>query len=153
GNMALNIKDVSITTREAAVEFIDLSEKPAKAKIVRQGFDVPQVALDVKKVDQFIGDLTQIPTKDLPRVGSQAIPSGTKVAKGTVVDLVLAPRSKTPFNIFQNFHADLAGKNLDSIDGLFTDVNARKTLLNYEFSGDIPTAEKNQLQTALQNAG
>jgi len=81
--MAVNIKNV-VTKPAASVEFVDLSEQPAKAKIVRQGYDVPAVKLDLKKVDQFVGDLAQIPTSQLPRVVSQAIPPGTKVTAGTV---------------------------------------------------------------------
>jgi len=79
----------STTKSATGIEFVDLSDKPAKAKIVRQGFDVPEAKLDTKKVDQFLGDLTQISTKEAPRVVSQAIAPGTKVTAGTVVDLVM----------------------------------------------------------------
>jgi hypothetical protein len=150
--MAINIKNVAAQTAQN-VEFVDLSQTSAKAKIVRQGFDVPDVKLDPKKVDQFVGDLTQVPPKDLPRVISQAVPAGTKVAAGTVVDLVLAPRSKIPFNVFDGVHMDLAAKNLDAIDGLFADPAAKKTLLTYAAPEDVPEAEKAQLKTALQAVG
>jgi hypothetical protein len=135
------------------VEFVDLSEQPAKAKIVRQGYDVPQPKIDLKKAEQFIGDLVQIPVPSLPRVVVQGIAPGTKVAAGTVVDLVLAPRSKIPFAIFDNPHADLVGKNLDAIDVLVADPATRKTLLSYQAGADVPQVEKDALTQKLGAAG
>jgi len=149
--MAVTIKNVSRLA--AGVEFVDLSEQPAKAKIVREGYDVPAVKLDLKKVDQFVGDLTQIPTKELPRVVSQAIPPGTKVTAGTVVDVVLAPRTKIPFSVFDAVHLDLATKTLDAIDPLFANAAAKKTLLTYSAASEVPEPEKAQLKTALQAVG
>jgi hypothetical protein len=148
--VALNIKNVPAAQ---AVEFVDLSAKPAKAKIVRQGFDVPAVQLDTKKVDQFVGDLTQILPKDLPRVVSQAVPAGTKVVAGTVVDLVLAPRTKIPFDVFTGVHMDLAAKTLDFIDPLFQNAAAKKTLQTYDAADAVPQVEKDALKTALQAVG
>jgi hypothetical protein len=137
----------------AATQFVDLSEQAAKAKIVRQGYDVPAVKFDAKKVDQFIGDLTQVPTQQLPRVVSQAVPPGTKVAAGTVIDLVLAPLTKIPFSVFEGVHLDLATKNLDAIAPLVADTAAKKTLLTYEAADQVPAAEKTHLQAAFLTVG
>jgi hypothetical protein len=150
--MPVTIKNV-VTKQAASVEFVDLSDRPAKAKIVRQGYDVPEVKLDLKKVDQFVGDLTQVSTKELPRVVSQAIPPGTKVTVGTVVDLVLAPRTKIPFSVFDAVHLDLATKTLDAIDPLFADAAAKKTLLTYAAADDVPESEKTHLKSALLAVG
>jgi hypothetical protein len=141
------------TIPAANLEFVDLSAQPAKAQIVRQGFDVPVVAVDQKKVDQFLGDLSQLPVLLLPRVVSQSIVSGTKVTKGTVVDLVLAPRNKIPFNIFDGVHISLQNKTLDALDPLFADAAAKKTLLTYTSAADIPAADKTHLTQAMQEAG
>jgi len=143
----------STTKSATGIEFVDLSDKPAKAKIVRQGFDVPEAKLDTKKVDQFLGDLTQISTKEAPRVVSQAIAPGTKVTAGTVVDLVMAARTKIPFEIFDSVHADLATKTLDWIDPVFADQAAKKTLLTYATPEEVPAAEKTALTTALGKVG
>jgi hypothetical protein len=151
--MSAFFKTSPLIQKQQAVEFVDLSEAPAKAKIVREGYDVPPVKLDLKKVDQFIGDLAQIPPKELPRVVSQAIPPGTKVSAGTVVDLVLAPRTKIPFNIFEGVHLDLAAKTLDVVDPLFADPASKKTLLTYTNANDVPQAEKDQLKTKFASVG
>jgi len=151
--MSFNINPRSLARASAAIEFVDLSEEPARTKIVRSGFEVPSVKLDTKKVDQFVGDLAQIPTRDLPRVISQAIPPGTKVSAGTVVDLVLAPRTRIPFDVFDGVHADLATRTLDVIDPLFANAAVKKTLLTYTSADDIPASEKAQLQTAFAGVG
>ena len=143
----------SVSKAASNVEFVDLSEAPAKARIVRQGYDVPAVKVDARRVDQFVGDLAQIPTRDLPRVVSQSIPGGTKVAAGTSVDLVLAPRTTIPFDIFEAVHADLSNKTLDAIDAVYADAAARKTLLTYETAAEVPASEKTHLVATLQEAG
>src|SRR5262245_3089071 len=92
---------------------VDLSPEPAKAKVVREGYQVPAVALDTKKSDFFLENLKQIPPQQEPRVVSQTIPPGTKVLPGTAVDLVLAPTSTIPFDIFELPHKSLVGKNVN----------------------------------------
>jgi len=150
--MVVSAKNVP-AQQAASIEFVDLSPQPAKAKIVRQGFDVPQPKIDAKKAEQLIGVLGQVSAQDLPRVVVQGIPAGTKVAAGTVVDLTLAPRSKIPFNIFENVHQDVIGKNLDQIDAVVTDAASRKTLLSYESGADVPQVEKDALTLKLAAAG
>jgi hypothetical protein len=86
-------------------------------------------------------------------VVSQAIPPGTKVTAGTVVDLVLAPRTKIPFNVFDGVHLDLATKTLDAIDPLFANAAAKKTLQTYQLAEDVPAAEKTALTTAMASVG
>src|SRR5262249_1179222 len=97
------------------IQVVDLSGEPARAQIVRQGFGVPAVAVDPRRVDQVIGGLTQVPAIDLPRVLSQSVAPGTRVPVGTAVDMVLASRRRIPFNVFNNAHVDLANRNLDAI--------------------------------------
>jgi hypothetical protein len=149
--MAPSIKASAL--KVGGVEFVDLSGEPTKAKIVRQGFDVPAVRINDKLLEQFVGDLTQIPTKELPRVVSQAIAAGTKVAAGTVVDLVLAPRTKIPFEVLERPHKDLKGKMFDAIDALYADNVAKKTLLSYAAADQVPQAEKAALTQAFQKVG
>jgi len=135
------------------IQVVDLSGQPARAQIVRQGYDVPAVAIDQRRVDQIVGGLTQVPAVDLPRVLSQSVAAGTKVPVGTAVDLVLASRHRIPFNVFGNAHVDLANRNLDAIDPLLNDAAARNTLLTYSSANQVPAADRTRLITALQNVG
>jgi hypothetical protein len=144
----LNIKPTS-----AAVEFIDLSQKAAKPKIVREGFDVPQVALDKQKVLQIIGALPSTPIADVPRVLVQSIEAGVLVAKGAVVDLTLAPKKKIPFDVFTGLHLDLSAKTLDQIDPLLANATVKKSLLSNETVTTLPAAEAEQLKRAFTESG
>jgi hypothetical protein len=151
--VVFDIRNIAAARASASEKIVDLSEEPAKAKVLRQGFDVPQAKIDAKKIDQFIGELPDIPTRELPKVVTQSVAPRTKVPVGTVVDIILAPRNKIPFDVFEGIHLDLVNKNLDAIDPLFANAVAKKTLLTYTSADDVPAAEKTQLQTAFQAVG
>jgi hypothetical protein len=134
----------------SGIQFVDLSGEPAKAQIVRQGYDVPAVAIDPRRVDQVVGQLTQVLPINLPRVLGQSIPAGTKVPVGTVVDIVLAARNKIPFSVFANAHADLTNRTLDAIDSVFSDSTAKQTLLTYSSADQVPADARDHLVTLFQ---
>jgi hypothetical protein len=133
---------------------IDLTEKTAKAKVVREGYQVPPAALDKNKA-QFEFDNYEItPSKALPRVVAQSVPAGTRVTGGTVVDLVLVPRSGVRFDIFEGVHSDFKGKNVEFMtEGMLEDSKARQIFLSYENAGDVPAADKSFLQSQFIERG
>jgi len=133
---------------------VDLTEKSAKAKVVREGYQVPPAALDKNKA-QFEFDNYEItPPKTLPRVVSQSVPAGTKVSSGTVVDLVLVPRSGVRFDIFEGVHADFKGKSVEFMtEGMLEDSKTRQILLTHENAADIPAADKTFLQGLFNDSG
>lgn len=125
---------------------IDLSPQPAQAKVVREGFAVPTVSLDVAKANFFIDNLQQIDLRQEPRVVSQTVPAGTKVLPGTAVDLVLARTVDIPISIFQTPHRDLKNLTLNALtEGLLQDSATRQTLLSFSNPGDVTAAAKTQL--------
>jgi hypothetical protein len=134
-------------------QFIDVSPKPAQAKVVREGFQVPSVALDVQKASFLVDQLVTVTPADLPRVIAQSVAKGTKVAAGTVVDLVLAPKSSVPFDIFAATHADLKGKALSVADPVVNNADVRQILLTYDNPADVPTADQQTLTTAFAGVG
>jgi hypothetical protein len=137
----------SIKSEEKTL-FIDLSEKAAKAKVVREGYQVPAATFDKSKAAFQFDQFVEIAPKSLPRVVSQSVPAGTKVTKGTVVDLVLVPRSSVPFDIFDGVHSDLKGKSVEYLtENMLTDAKARQIVLTYENADDVPPADKTYLQT------
>jgi hypothetical protein len=140
------------STQAAQTVVIDLSPQPAQAKVVREGFQVPAVALDAAKAGFFIDNLAQIDVRQEPRVVSQSVPPGTKVLPGTAVDLVLARTSDIPINIFQDPHRALQGQTLNALtDGILQDNTVRQTLLSFATAADVPAAAKTAL-TAQFNA-
>lgn len=132
---------------------VEVADKPAVAKVVREGFQVPPVALNVQAAEFFLGNLQPLQPRQTPRVVSQSIKSGTKVTAGTVVDLILAPPSDIPFSIFDNVHKDLRTRSVSTlVDGMLQDPGVRQTLLKYDKAQDVPAAERTSLTTQFQNA-
>ena len=165
--MALNIKATSAqqtaqsaqalvrpSTQAAQTVVIDLSPQPAQAKVVREGFQVPSVALDVAKAGFFIDNLAQIDVRQEPRVVSQSVPAGTKLLPGAAVDLVLALTRDIPIDIFAQPHRALKGQALSVLtDGILQDNTVRQTLLSYATPAEVPAADKAQLVAQFNQQG
>ena len=165
--MALNIKTtastlaantttglVRQTTQVAAPVVIDLSPQPAQAKVVREGFAVPAVALNPAKASFFIDNLAQIDLRQEPRVVSQSVPAGTKLLPGQAVDLVLAFTRDIPIGIFDQPHRDLKDRALNVLtDGLLQDTTVRQTMLKYTTPAEVPTADKTALVAQFAQQG
>lgn len=143
-----------LTKTSKELLFVDLSEKPAQAKIVREGYQVPTPKVDATKAGFVLDNLEILAPKVLPRVISQSIPAGTKITKGTVVDLVLVPKSSIPFAMFEEVHADLATRTVDALtDSLLENSRARQILLDHENPTDIPAVDKEFLTAELVRNG
>jgi hypothetical protein len=144
------INTVALKNTERIVEVAD---KPAIAKVVREGFQVPAVTLNPQAAEFFLGNLQPIQPRQTPRVVSQSIRPGTKVTAGTVVDLILAPPSDIPFRIFDNVHRDLRERSVATlVDGMLQDQTTRQTLLKYDKAQDVPAAERTALTQQFQAA-
>lgn len=143
-------KSALLKTKEVLVE---VDDKPAVAKVVREGFQVPAVQINQQATDFFLGGLVPLQPRQTPRVVSQSIKAGTKVNAGTVVDLILAPPTAIPFTIFDNVHKDLRTRNVAALtDGILQDAATRQTLLKYEKASDVPAAEKTALTVQFASA-
>jgi hypothetical protein len=141
------------TPLKATTQFIDISDKPTKAKVVREGFEVPTVVLDEKKTTFVLDNLPTVLPRFSPRVVSQSIPPGTKVTPGTVVDLILAPKDAIPFEIFDNVHADLKTRALSHVDDVVENVAVREVLLRRDTASEVTAEEKQLLVTEFQKKG
>lgn len=148
-NFLIN-KAALIRAKEVLVE---VDDKPAVAKVVRDGFQVPAVQINQQATEFFLGGLVALQPRQTPRVVSQSIKAGTKVNAGTVVDLILAPPTAIPFTIFDNVHRDLRNRNVAALtDGILQDAATRQTLLKYEKAADVPAAEKTALTAQFRGA-
>lgn len=142
------------TAQVATPVLINLSPQPALAKVVREGFQVPAVALNPAKANFFIDNLALIDVRQEPRVVSQSVPAGTKVLPGQAVDLVLALTRDIPINIFELPHRDLKDKALNVLtDGLLQDTTVRQTLLKYATPAEVPGNEKTALVAQFAQQG
>ena len=133
---------------------VDLSPEPVKAKVVREGYQVPAVALDSAKAAFFIDTLTPIGIQAEPRVVVQSVAAGTKVLPGTSIDLVLARSGDIPINILDKPHRDFANKTVADLNNtLLADNAARQIVLKYDTPDLVPAAEKASLTAELAKNG
>lgn len=157
--MALRTTGISKTTAgsRAAIEsggnvFIDVSAKTASSDIVREGYRVPAAKVDQARADFFVGELVQVTKQDEPRIVSQSVAAGTAVPSGTVVNLVLTPRSNVPLSIFDDVHVGLQQRTVDDLlNGALVDATVRENVLKYETAAEVPQDVRGRLVTVFQN--
>lgn len=147
--MAFQVQRSVLT--DSNVLLVDVSQKASIANIVREGYQVPTPVVDETKRDFILANLPQIQPQQAPRVVGQSIKPGTKVTPGTVVDLILAPKTAIPFDIFTNVHADFKTKTLDFADPVLNDPNTRQILLTYDTADQVPDAQKAVVTQELAN--
>lgn len=131
--------------------FVELDQKPAKANVVREGFRVPSVIPDGKRLDEVLGGFAIQPPKESPRVVGQNIAAGTKVGKGTEVDLVLAPREDVPMKVFDDIHVAVAEQSVFEVFDLIKEDRAFQTLvLKYENADEVDDTDKVALSNLME---
>lgn len=133
----------------SGTRFIDISDKPIRTNIVREGFQVPAAIVDEAQITSVLERLPPIGRIEASRVVVQSVPAGTRVTAGTVVNVVLAPKSSVPTGIFVGAHADLRGMVISQVTDAFVDANLLHTILTYDTPSAAPEAERN---AALQDA-
>jgi hypothetical protein len=149
--MATVPRDFTATATSAAgLKVIDVSDKPLKSNVVRQGKQVPAVALDQKIVDTFVTpDVIVTPTL-APRVVSQSIAPGIKVAKGASVDIVLAPRHTIPIDVIVGIHEGFRGRSVGVVvDNILTQPEVVGAVLDFETAADVPAPQRAAIEAAL----
>jgi hypothetical protein len=132
------------------VRFVDISEKPKQANIIRAGKQVPYLALDKSRLADFInvGDL--VTPSAAARVVSQSVEPGTKVPRGTVVNLVLAARSVVPVELIPGAHRGFAERTMDDlVVNFLTDRAVSDVVLNFEQPEDVPEAQRQAMEAQL----
>lgn len=131
--------------------FVNLDEKPAQAKVVRDGFQVPPVTADITRVDEFLSGLEILRPTEAPRVVAQSIAPGTKVGPGTGIDLVLAPRQDVPLKLFDDIHVAVRESNIEEV---LTKVEADRTLkelvLKYDDADEVPAEDRQAMATRMK---
>jgi hypothetical protein len=133
--------------------FVTLDEKPATAKVVRDGFQVPSVKANVSRVDQFLSGLQIVKPTESPRVVAQSVAAGTKVGPGTVIDLVLAPREDVPLGIFDNIHSAVAETSVATVLGRIEGDKVLKDLvLKYDSADAVTETDRATLVARLQES-
>lgn len=81
------------------IQFVDLSSQAIRPKVVREGYEVPAAQVNKQRAEFVIDQLPVTDPKLTPRVVTQSVEAKTQVARGTVVNLVLAPKRSVPWSI------------------------------------------------------
>ncbi len=142
------------TTRASAdkLVFVELDDEPAKANVLRDGKLVPSVIPEKTLVLEALGNLTIIQPTETPRVLNQSIEPGVRVAEGTAVDLVLAPRDDVNLGIFTNIHIATKDISIGQFVGSILQSNELVNLaLKYEKAVDVSATDKSRMTQLLSD--
>jgi len=132
------------TFQSKAITVVDLSKEPERPNIVREGFRVPAVKVRPEIIDTII-----VKPVDPLRVVFQSIPSGTRVPKGTVVDIRVADPSDLKVDIFVGAHRALAERNIGTVITQFLeDATLRQSILAADTAADLTEAGRQKILEA-----
>lgn len=126
-----DLKNLGVTSRAASggLKVVDISDKPVEAEVVRDGRKVPPVKIRDDLVADFVAPDRLDERVRQQRVVYQSVPTGKRVARGTVVDLVLS----NPYLIGTDFvagaHRDLSERSIGQVaDTFFVNEEVRRSI-------------------------
>jgi hypothetical protein len=131
---------------------VDVGAATVVPTVVRAGEEVKSPQLNTDKVSDLVTRLVPITRIKVPRVVSQSIPAGTRIPKGTPVDLVLVPVSDIDFSLLTTVHDDLKAKSIESVLPLLSDP-AVEPILKKDSVANLTDAEKATLTSKLAPIG
>ncbi|HEX4964773.1 MAG TPA: hypothetical protein VF173_28430 [Thermoanaerobaculia bacterium] len=150
-NTSFNAIALDANASRLSTSFVDVSLDAPPPTIVRDGKAVAPPAFNPALVDDLIAHTVPLVRTQVPVAVSQSIPAGTRVAKGTPVDLVLMPVTQIPFTVFTQFHPDLATKNVSDLLPVVADPQVAP-LLDLD-PATLTAAQKTVITTALTAKG
>jgi hypothetical protein len=130
----------------ASTVFVNLGDSEKQANIARDGVAVPVLPIDIRIIDEVVPIIPRF----APRVVSQSIPAGTRVASGATVEVVLASPFDLPTRIVPDTHVALSQTSLQQVFTSFVrDRDDVRAVLARNASPD--TLSEND-QVAIRNA-
>lgn len=143
-----SIKNVAATTGRISDPRIDVSNEILIPTIVRGGHEVPAPKIDTRIVEDVISRYTPIKRIAVPRAVSQSVPPGTRVAKGTPVDLVFVAVADLDMSLFTDVHADFRTRNVAAVLPIVEDPAVLPILEKTSFE-QLTDADKATLSARL----
>ena len=142
--------DIKLAANLADLKIIDVSDQPVKSNVLRQGKQVPTVTLDPKVISSFITPDVILPPQQAPRVVSQSIAPGIKVAKGATIDIVLAPRNIIPIDVIAGAHKGFVGRDMGGvIDTFLAKPEILNAVLDFDTAAEVPSATRTAIEKEL----
>lgn len=105
--------------KAGTVRFVDISDRPVEAEVLRNGVKVSKVEIREDLVQNFIAPENLDVRLDQPRIVFQSVAAGQRVARGTVVDIVLASRYLVGADFVRGAHPGLVARSVGEVGDLF----------------------------------
>jgi len=122
--------------------FVEIGDKPIKTTVVRNGKAVVAPLVDHLKVDALVDRLVPVRPALSPRVVSQSVPPGTRVQKGTAIDLVLVAPLDIDIGVIANAHEDLVLRPIADVAIALEDPKLIAILGKYDDPEKVTEADK-----------
>ncbi|QSQ26050.1 hypothetical protein JY651_14475 [Pyxidicoccus parkwayensis] len=129
---------------------IEVGSKAAEMVIVRDGVEITAPQLNLSRVDAYVERLKPVVAFSTPRVVQQSVKPGTRVAKGTVVDLVLVPPTNIELGLVDKAHVGFQHRTVDQVAPYVE--QARSILERRATAADLTDNERAQMYGILQQA-
>jgi hypothetical protein len=129
-------------------KFVDISDKPVEAEVIRNGVKVGRVDLREDLVLDYIAPDRLDDRLAQPRIVFQNVKAGDRVARGTVVDVVLSSRYLVGADFVAGSHASLAERSIGEVGDLFLADSAVENAIRGASSPDDLSPE---IRGAIEN--
>ncbi|MFP2934230.1 hypothetical protein ACLESO_55745, partial [Pyxidicoccus sp. 3LG] len=130
---------------------IEVGSLPRENIIVRDGVEVKSPTMNLTRVEAFVERLQPIVAINTPRVVQQSVKPGTRVAKGTVVDLVLVPPTNIELGLLERPHLSFQHRTVQQVAPIVT--YARPILEKRATAAELTDNERVQLYNILTEYG
>jgi len=137
------------STTSQPIKVIDVSERPAIANVIREGKQVPSVGVSTVDLQNWLNIGVIGPIGDRRRVITQSVPRGTRVARNTSVDIVLAEPAIIPVGVLEQPHRSLVDANLTVqavLTNFLADPEIRNAVLDADRPDQIPAATQQRIR-------
>lgn len=100
---------------------IDVGDSITRSTVLRNGLEIKAPVLDLDRVADVVDKLPPIDRFRIPRVLGQGIAAGTKVPRGTVVDLTLVPSRGIRIDLLEVSHRALRDRTVADVAQVIDD--------------------------------
>ncbi|WP_164018115.1 hypothetical protein [Pyxidicoccus trucidator] len=129
---------------------VEVGSKAAETVIVRDGVEVRSPSLNLTRVEAYVERLKPVVAFSTPRVVQQSVKPGTRVAKGTVVDLVLVPPTNIELGLVDRAHTAFVHRTVDQVAPIV--AQARDILERKQTAAELNDNERQLMYSIFSQA-
>jgi hypothetical protein len=137
------------STTSQPIKVIDVSERPAVANVIREGKQVPAVGVSANDLQNWLNVGIIGPIEDRRRVITQSVPAGTRIARISTVNIVLAEPGIIPVGVLDQPHRALVDANFTVqrvLTNFLADPEIRNAVLDADRPDQIPPATQQRIR-------